>query len=501
MASLFGFELRRTKKDDPIKSIVEPSNTDGSTIISSTLANYYSVSLDLDAALKNEFDLIRRYRDASYYPDCDSAIEEIVNEAIVSDAEDKQVTLNLDDYKTSETIKKKFQEEFDNILNLLDFSNNGYDIFRTWYIDGRVYYQILVDEKNTKDGIHELRYIDPRKIKKIKDIKKTRNQNGVDVVTDIQEYYMYNDAGISTTTKTGVKLSLDSVIYVPSGRVDANTGIALSYLHKAVKPVNQLKMMEDSMVIYRITRAPERRIFYIDVGNLPKIKAEQYVNDTMNRYRNKIVYDAQTGEIRDDKKHMSMIEDFWMPRREGGKGTEITTLQGGQNLQNLEDVNYFQQKLFQSMYVPLGRLQPTQGFSLGRSSEISREEIKFGKFIQRLRKKFSHLFTDALRIQLILKGIISPEEWDDIKQFIRFDFQKDNFFVEMKEDEIMQQRLALLQIADTFTGKYFSQKNLKKSILRQTDEEIDEIEKENEEESVDPSQTTEPPIGAPDGNN
>lgn len=498
MANLFGFEITR-KKEEQVVSIIPPTSDDGSSIVSSGLAGYYAVSLDLEGQIKNEMDLIKRYRDAAAYPDCDTAIEDIVNEAIVSDENDKQVSLNLDDLKVSNSIKNKIHESFEEILRLLKFDEMGHDIFRSWYIDGRIYYQILADQNNLSEGIKELRNIDPRKIKRIKDITKEKTAAGVEVVKDIKEYFIYNDAGITNNTKSGVKLSLDSVVCTTSGKVEASSGITLSYLHKAVKPVNQLKMIEDALVIYRITRAPERRIFYIDVGSMPKVKAEQYVNDIMNRFRNKIVYDAHTGEVRDDKKHMSMIEDFWMPRREGGKGTEITTLQGGQNLGSLEDVNYFQQKLYSSMNVPLGRLQQQQGFSLGRSSEITRDEIKFGKFIGRLRKRFANLFLDALRVQLIFKDIITVEEWDDVRQYIRVDYKQDNFFTEFKETEILQQRVATLQGIEPYIGKFFSAKWVRKNVLRQTEEDMEEIDKENEDaEPYVPADNT-PQEGMPDG--
>jgi hypothetical protein len=355
-------------------------------------------------------------------------------------------------------------------------------MFRSWYIDGRSYYHILIDPARPKDGIVELRYIDPRKIRKIKNVKKEKNQKGVEVTTTTEEYYLYNDKGITQATTQGVKLSLDSVIYVTSGLLDSNTNMVLSHLHKAIKPVNQLKMIEDSLVIYRISRAPERRIFYIDVGNLPKLKAEQYVNDIMNKFRNKVVYDAATGEVRDDRKHMSMMEDFWMPRREGGKGTEITTLPGGQNLGDIADINYFQTKLYNSLNVPISRLQPQQGFSLGRSTEISRDEVKFNKFITRLRKKFSNIFSEALRIQLVAKNIIRPEEWDEIWQDIRFEYQMDNHFSELKNNEILQQRINALQLMEPYVGKYYSVEYVRRNVLMQTEEEVKEIDAQIQDE-------------------
>ena len=482
---LFGLEIKRRqdKSLEKAPSVVPPAADDGSTVLSSINAGaYYGLVLDVEGVIKNENDLIRRYREVSQYADCDMAIEDIVNEAIISDTDNKTVELNLDDLKVSESIKKKLRDEFDEALRLLKFEDRGHDIFRTWYIDGRLYYHIMIDENRVKDGILELRPIDPRKIRRIKNITKEKNAQGVEVVKKVEEFYLFNDKGITESTTQGIKMSIDSVVYTPSGLVDANTGMMLSYLHKAIKPVNQLKLIEDSLVIYRISRAPERRIFYIDVGNLPKIKAEQYVNDIMNRFRNKIVYDASTGEVRDDKKHMSMLEDFWMPRREGGKGTEITTLGGGQNLGQIEDINYFQNKLYQALNVPLSRLKPDDGFNLGKSSEITRDEVKFNKFITRIRKKFSTLFLEVLRVQLIAKGIIRADEWDDIKQYIRFDFQKDNFFSELKDNEIMQQRMGLLQTVDQYVGKYYSIEWIKKNVLMQTDDDIKEIGKQIEDD-------------------
>jgi hypothetical protein len=476
---IFGFEIARKKEQQQL-TVVTPQNDDGSTTVNSA-AGYYAQVINLEATIKSENDLIRRYREVAQYSDCDSAIDDIVNEAIVSDEEHAPVKILLDEVKLSSSIKKKIEEEFKNVFKLLKFDSRGHDIFRSWYIDGRLYYQILVDEKNPKDGIAELRQVDPRKIRKIKNIEKQKNQNGVDVIKKVEEYYIYNDKGITENSIQGVRLPLDSVIYTSSGLVDANTGLMMSYLHKSIKIVNQLKMMEDALVIYRISRAPERRIFYVDVGNLPKIKAEQYVNDLMNKFRNKIVYDATTGEVRDDRKHMSMMEDFWMPRREGGKGTEITTLPGGQTLGQIEDIEYFQNKLYQSLNVPSTRLQKTDGFNLGRSSEITRDEIKFTKFVQRIRKKFAQVFLDALKIQLVLKGVMTLDDWDEIVQDIRFDFLRDNHFSEIKEAEIMQGRLNILQTLDPFVGKYYSPSYVKKKILKLTDNEIEEIDAENEE--------------------
>jgi hypothetical protein len=482
---LFGFEIKRKEEQD-LPSVVTPTSAaDGSTIVNTGVnaGGYYGMVMDLEGVIKNENDLIRRYREVSQYSDCDGAIEDIVNEAIVANEQKKPVEIVLDELKLSEPIKKKIREEFANVLDLLKFDERAHETFRTWYIDGRLYYQILINQDNVKDGIVELRYIDPRKIRRIKNIKKEKQAvTGVEVVKEIEEYYLYNDKGITEQTTQGVKLSIDSVVHVPSGYVDQNTGMMMSYLHKAIKPVNQLKMIEDALVIYRISRAPERRIFYVDVGNLPKLKAEQYVTDIMNKFRNKIVYDATTGETRDDRRHLSMMEDFWMPRREGGKGTEITTLPGGQNLGEIQDIEYFQQKLYHSLNVPISRLQQQQGFSIGRSTEISRDEVKFNKFIVRLRKKFSMLFSNALRVQLVAKNIIKPDEWDDIVSKIKYDYLEDNHYSELKDAEILTQRVQILQQLDPYVGKYYSQAWIRKNVLRLDEEDIKQIEKEIEEE-------------------
>lgn len=476
--NVFGFEIKRKKlPEQEIGSVVTPTPDDGSTIVNSAAA-YYGLVVDLEGAAKNENDLIRRYRESAQYADCDAAIEDIVNEAIIADSNLKPITVVLDDLKVSESIKTKIRDEFDEVCRLYKFSDRGHDMFRQWYIDGRMFYNVIIDEKNPRNGIVELRPIDPRKIRRIKNLKKEKNANGVDIVKQVEEYYLYNDKGITEQTTQGVKMSIDSVILCTSGLVDSNTNLVMSYLHKAIKPVNQLKMMEDALVIYRISRAPERRIFYIDVGNLPKVRAEQYVNEIMNKFRNKVVYDAATGEVKDNRQHLSLMEDFWMPRREGGKGTEITTLEGGQNLGQIEDVQYFQNKLYQALNVPLSRLQPNQSFSLGRSTEITREEIKFNKFIERIRRKFAGLFKDALRVQLIAKGIIRADEWDDMVAQMRFDFQRDNHFTELKNSELMLQRMAALQQVDPYVGKYYSHNWVRKNILMQTEDEIKNMDKE-----------------------
>mgnify|MGYP000676865195 FL=1 len=473
---LFGFEIKRTKDEQvlPIPSVVPPTNQDGSTVVNSGVnaGGYYGMVVDLDASLKNENDLIRRYREIAQYCDCDAAIEDIVNEALISDETKRPIEIILDDLKVSAGIKNKISDEFTEIMRLLKFNDRGHEIFRQWYIDGRLYYQILFDENNVKAGIAELRYIDPRKIRKIKNIKKEKTPQGVEIIKTMEEFYLYNDKGMSEQSTQGVKLPIDSVVHCPSGVLDMNSGMMLSHLHKAIKPTNQLKMIEDSLVIYRISRAPERRIFYVDVGNLPKLKAEQYVNDIMNKFRNKIVYDATTGETRDDRRHLSMMEDFWMPRREGGKGTEISTLPGGQNLGAIEDIEYFQNKLYHSLNVPVSRMQQSEGFSIGRSNEITRDEVKFNKFIVRLRKKFAVLFLEALKVQLVAKNIVSIKDWDDIRHGIRFDFLEDNHYAELKDAELLTQRVTLLQQIDPYIGRFYSDDWIKRKLLRMTDDEI-----------------------------
>ena len=482
--NVFGFNIKRQKGDDqPIPSVVAPNQDDGALIVGSDGANYYGYAYNPLGDVKTENDLLRRYREVSAFAEVDQAINEITDEAIVFDDEKYPVRLQLDDLKVPETIKKKFNECFEEILQLLKFDDRGHDIFRSWYIDGKVYYHIMFDGENFKDGIAEVRYIDPRKIKKIKNVKKGRMANGVEVVTEVEEYYLYNDKGIDDKTTQGVRLTKDSVVLCTSGLVDPNNSLVLSHLQKAIKPANQLKMVEDSLVIYRMTRAPERRIFYVDVGNLPKGKAEQYVNEIMNKFKNKLVYDATTGEIADSKRHMSMMEDFWMPRREGGKGTEITTLAGGQNLSQIEDIEYFRDKLLRSLNVPIGRLKPDQTFNIGRSNEITRDELKFMKFVKRLRSKFNQLFMDLLKVQLVSKGVIRHEEWVDISNKITLDYLRDNQFAEMKDADLLNARIATLQQIDQYVGKYYSKEWVRKNVLRLTDEDIKDIDKQIEEEA------------------
>ena len=481
MAEFFGFEIKRKEKE--LGAVTPPATDDGTYDISG--GGFYSTILDTDGRSRTEDDLIRRYRDIAIQPECDSAIEDIVSEAIASDERDMCVSVVLDNLQVSATIKKRIKEEFERILQLLDFNNKAHDIFRRWYVDGRIFYHKVIDTQNPRKGIQQLRYIDPRKIKKVREVE-TGRKGQVDVVKKFKEFYIYNQHGHQVNnTSTGVKLTFDSIAYCPSGLIDMHKGTVLSYLNKAIKPVNQLRMIEDSVVIYRISRAPERRIFYIDVGNLPKIKAEQYLKDVMNRYRNKLVYDASTGEIRDDRNHMSMLEDFWLPRREGGRGTEITTLPGGANLGEIDDITYFQRKLYRSLNVPISRLEAEQNFSLGRSTEITRDELKFTKFVGKLRKKFSVIFNDLLRTQLILTGVIAEEEWKSMSEHIQFDFLQDNNFTELKNAELLKERLEMLSQVENYVGTYFSKEWVKKNVLHLTDDEIGEMQKQMDSEGDD----------------
>jgi hypothetical protein len=491
---LFGFTLggkdvvKQQPREQAAIALPTESMDDGAVTI--TQNAYYGTYVDLEGSIRNELELITRYREMSNHPELDQAIDDIVNEAITHDATGRTVDIVLDKLKQPENVKKKIAEEFENVLKMLNFSNLADDLFKRWYIDGRIYYQVVVDENKPKEGIRELRYVDPRKIRKVREIQKERDpKTGAQIIKSIAEYYVYNDRGTTTQTYTaqvnqGVRIAPDSIINVNSGLMDAKNTFVISYLHKAIKALNQLRMIEDAVVIYRISRAPERRVFYIDVGNLPKGKAEQYLRDIMIKYRNKVVYDASTGEIRDDRKHMSMLEDFWLPRREGGKGTEITTLPAGQNLGELEDVKYFQKKLLQSLNVPLSRLEPQQGgmIGLGRTTEVTREEVKFNKFIVRLRNKFSQIFDNALGIQLALKGICTKEEWQDFKEDIYYAYKKDNNFTELRDAELLRERVSLVSTVDPFLGRYYSNRWVKKNILQMSDEQIEEMEKEIEEE-------------------
>jgi len=486
MAELFGFKFERVKDSSSQEQFTEPSSDDGAVEVSG--GGFYAQSLDTDGRQRSETDLIRRYRDIAQQPECDSAIEDIINEGIVANEKDQAVAIELDRLGYPKKIKDRIREEFDTVLELLDFDTKGHDIFRRWYVDGRLYYHKVIDVKNPKRGIQELRYIEPVKIRKVKEVSKAPKTNSsVEMIKSVQEYYMYSPKGLHSGTSEGIKISPDSITYVPSGLVDQNKGHVLSYLHKAIKPVNQLRMIEDALVIYRISRAPERRIFYIDVGNLPKVKAEQYLKDVMNRYRNKLVYDASTGEIRDDRNHMSMLEDFWLPRREGGRGTEITTLPGGSNLGEIDDITYFKQKLFRSLNVPMSRMEAEAGFSLGRSTEITRDELKFTKFVQRLRKKFTPLFTDILKSQLILKGVVTLEDWQKIHQHIQYNFLQDGHFAELKRAELLEDRINALGSIESYIGTFFSKEWVQKNVLNLTDHEIENMQDQmNKEAGLDP---------------
>ena len=482
MAELFGFQITRAnqkaKDGGTPQSFTVPTADDGTTTVSA--GGYFGSYLDQEGGAKNEEELIRRYREIAIYPEVDTAIDDIVNEAIVADERDQSISLSLDNLNLSQKIKTKIRDEFDEILKLLQFEEKGHDIFKRWYIDGRVYYHKVINPDQPRLGLTELRYIDPRKIRKVREIKKQRsNKTGVEMTQSVNEWYVYNEKGMTTpNSNMGIKITTDAISYCTSGVIDQNKNVVLSYLHKAIKPVNQLRMIEDAVVIYRIVRAPERRIFYIDVGNLPKVKAEQYLKDVMARYRNKLVYDASTGEMRDDRKHMSMLEDFWLPRREGGRGTEITTLPGGQNLGEIQDVQYFQKRVYKALHVPISRMEQDNGFNLGRSAEITRDEVKFTKFVQRLRKRFTGLFQDLLKTQLVLKGIITIEDWDSIKSHIQYDFLQDGHFAELKNSELLRERLNLANEVTPYVGKYFSVEFLRKNVLRQTDEEIEEIDRQ-----------------------
>lgn len=486
--NLFGYTISRDKiADEKLtqQSFTPPQNDDGALTITS--AAYYGTYVDLDGTAKNEVELISRYREMAMQPEIEAAIDDIVNEAICQDDDGTTIKIVLDKLKQPEKIKNAIKAEFDTILKLLNYNNMAVDIFRRYYVDGRLYYHMIIDKNNPLDGIKELRYIDPRKIRKVREIKKRKDERtGAEIMDVINEYYIYNDKVVTGSSSNygpvGVRITTDSIVSVVSGLMDSRRAVVLSYLHKAIKPLNQLRMIEDATVIYRISRAPERRIFYIDVGNLPKQKAEQYLRDIMVKYKNKLVYDANTGEVRDDRKFMSMMEDFWLPRREGGKGTEISTLPGGQNLGELEDVKYFEKKLYKSLNVPISRLEPNQGFSIGRVAEVTRDELKFSKFVDRLRNKFAELFDQALRVQCVLKGICTNEEWDAFKEQIYFDFIQDNNFTEMKDAELMKERLGLLMQIDPYTGRYYSQAWVQRNVLRMTDDDIKLMQEEIDEE-------------------
>jgi len=517
MAKLFGFSIEDNEPISPTTvSPVPPNKEDGVDYYLSS--GFFGSYVDIEGIYKTEYELIRRYREMALHPECDSAIEDVIQEAIVSDLNDSPVELDLDHLNASDGIKKKLREEFKYIKDLLDFDKKAHEIFRNWYVDGRLYYHKIIDLKNPQEGIQELRYIDAIKMRYVRQQKKKEedrfrnpvrlNDNPMEYDwPEIEEYYIYNPkAGYPTggggAAGGGIKMTKDSIAYCTSGLVDRNKGNTLSFLQKAIKSLNQLRMIEDSLVIYRLSRAPERRIFYIDVGNLPKVKAEQYLRDVMSRYRNKLVYDANTGEVRDDKKYMAMLEDFWLPRREGGRGTEITTLPGGQNLGEITDIEYFKKKLFKSLNVPISRIEGDGGFNMGRSSEILRDELKFSKFVGRLRKRFSHLFNDMLRTQLLLKNIITPEDWEVMSEHIQYDFLYDNHFSELKETELFNERMAAATAAEPYVGRYYSQDWVRRKLLRQTDEEILEQDKIMEKEIADgvipdPMAPVDPETGQP----
>ncbi len=516
---LFGFSIEDTEPLSPSAvSPVPPNNEDGADHYMSS--GFFGSYVDIEGVYRTEFDLIKRYREMALHPEADSAIEDIVNEAIVSDSNDSPVEIELSNLNASDGIKTKIRKEFKYILDLLDFDKKAHEIYRNWYIDGRIYYHKIIDLKKPEEGIQELRYIDAMKMRYVRQQKKKKNDgsaisqlrsdNPMDYdFPEIEEYFIYNPKSVyptgnpaQTGASQGIKIARDAITYCTSGLVDRNKGSTLSYLHKAIKSINQLRMIEDSLVIYRLSRAPERRIFYIDVGNLPKMKAEQYLRDVMMRYRNKLVYDANTGEIRDDKKYMAMLEDFWLPRREGGRGTEISTLPGGQNLGEITDIEYFKKKLYRSLNVPPSRMDGEGGFNLGRSSEILRDELKFTKFVARLRKRFSNMFNDMLKTQLILKNVITPEDWDSMSEHIQYDFLYDNHFSELKEAELLNERLTLAQTAEPYIGKYYSQDYVRRKILRQTDVEILEqdalIKKEIKDGIIpDPNAPVDPETGQP----
>ncbi len=481
MAEFFGFEIKR-KQDEPLRpSFVPKDSDDGAGVIQS--GGHFGAYIDIDGdRAKNDVDLILKYRDISSQPECDAAIEDIINEAIVGDHDDAPINIILDELEVSDKIKEMVREEFEGLLTLLNFNQYAHDIFRKWYVDGRLPYHIIIDSESPKAGIKELRYIDPIKLRKVKEVEEEQDpKTGAKLIKKVDEYFMYQDEAMAGAAQ-GLKIYPDAIAYCTSGIMDPGRKRILSYLQKALKPVNQLRMMEDSLVIYRISRAPERRIFYIDVGNLPKGKAEEYLRGIMNQYRNKLVYDAKTGDVKDDKKHMSMLEDFFLPRREGGRGTEITTLPGGENLGQIDDIIYFQKKLYRSLNVPINRLEQEAQFSLGRTTEISRDEVKFKKFVDRLRKRFSDLFMQLLKTQLLLKGIITKEDWKGWKESISFDFIEDNYFSELKQSEMIRERFGMLSDIEESIGKYVSHAWVVKNILRFSDEEMEELEKQIEDE-------------------
>jgi hypothetical protein len=495
---LFGFEFRRADKNEEPESFVPEESDDGAVVVAAS--GSYGTYLDLDGTVRTEAELVSKYREMSLQPEVDTAIEEIVNESIDVSAENKAVKIILDEVQISDKVKKVITEEFESVLKLFSFNNRAYEIFRRWYIDGRLYYHVVIDTENPREGIKELRYIDPRKIRKIREVSKKRvtikgnvqDSSTATIAKTENEYYAFTERGFNYGNKivgpstTGLKIAKDSIIHITSGLTDTQGTMVLSYLHKAIKAINQLRTLEDAVVIYRLARAPERRLWYIDVGNLPKMKAEQYVRDIMVKHKNRLVYDASSGDIKDDRKFMTMLEDYWLPRREGGRGTEVSTLPGGQNLGQMDDVLYFQKRLYGTLNVPLNRLDKDNMFSIGRAAEVTRDELRFFKFVIRLRSRFSELFSEALGKQLVLKGLMSIEEWEQIKSNVKFDYAKDNYYTELKEADILQNRLNTLGAVQQFVGMYYSHEWVLKNVLHMTDEEIEEMRKQIEEEMNDP---------------
>jgi len=495
---LFGFKIGRDSDKGSLPSFTPPEQTEGAVVVEGSGWNAggaYGQQIDLAGAAKTEIDLINQYRNMSLYPECEYAIDDITNEAIICEENKSSVAVVLDNLRQPVSIKKKIQEEFDNVMRMLDFNNRGYDIFRRWYVDGRLYYHMVIDVKNPRSGIQELRPIDARKIRLVKEVQRNNQANAEGqsspLVQKTVEYFLYNPNGMMNagSPSQGLKVSKDSISYTTSGLLDTNKTMVIGHLHSSIKPLNQLRMIEDALVIYRLSRAPERRIFYVDVGNLPKVKAEQYLKDIMTRFKNKLIYDSSTGTITDDRHHRTMLEDYWLPRREGGRGTEVTTLPGGQNLGEIEDIEYFQKKLYKSLKIPISRLQPDDGFSLGRSTEISRDEVKFSKFITRLRQRFSMLFAEILQTQLRLKGIITEDDWIEMKDEIHFDFLKNVHFAELQEADVMRNRLEMLREIDEYNGKYYSTEWIRKNILMQTDDDIETIDRQIKEQE--PEETEE----------
>ena len=508
---ILGFEITRKKNElrsseDLLgKSFVPPSNEDGVAVLEQqtgyVAGGAVGAYIDMEGVIKSEIDLIRKYREIALIPECDSAIEDIVNECITSDVDDTIVDIDLSKTKLSESIKKKVHEEFQNILTTMKFNQHSHELFRKWYIDGRIYFHKVVDPQRPKRGIIDIRFVDPTKIKKIRNVEREKDKvTGMDLIKNVEEFYAFNEKGIESNSNAGqaIKIAPEAITYTTSGLLDQSRNIILGYLHKAIKTANQLNMMEDALVIYRISRAPERRIFYIDVGNLPKVKAEQYLNEVMTRYKNKLVYNAQTGELKDDRKHMSMLEDFWLPRREGGRGTQIETLPGGQNLSEIEDIEYFKKKLYRALNVPISRMESENGFNMGKASEITRDELKFNKFSSRLQSKFARCFTDMLKTQLVLKEIMSGDEFDKIKEVLDYNFSTDNHFTELKNTEVLRERIDTLNSMSEYVGQYYSHEYVRKYILMQTEEDIKMIDKQiKDEESEDPETYNDMPDNQP----